>query len=389
MKRDWVKKRLTDFVWFQRGYDLPKSKFNKGDVPVYGATSILGYHNVAKVQPPGIITGRSGTLGKFQFAKSEYWPHNTSLWVRDFKGNDEKFAYYLLQCLDFSSFNSGGAVPSLNRNVLNAYLVEVPPLPTQRKIASILSAYDDLIENNEKRIKLLEEKAQHTYEEWFLRMKFPGYETTPINNERGLPEGWERIKIGFLVDLQQGFALNKKSSHHLASRPTKFPLLKISDLFNETETLFVKESIPKQFLVNKNEIIYSRTGQVGHAFIGRKGIIYNNCFRITPKQNLDNIFLYHFLICDHIIKRVKGLATGSAQPDLNHGAFKSIPIIIPPLALQKIFARIAGRILDTTEVLKTQNKRLKEARDILLPRLMTGMIDVEEIYTNQIQSVDL
>ena len=116
---------LDQFVAFQRGFDLPKTQFSEGKYPVYGSTSIIGYHNEFKVKAPGVITGRSGTLGNFQYAKSDFWPHNTSLWVKDFKGNHPKFAYYLMRCLSFEDLNSGGAVPTLNRNVLKSFKVDV------------------------------------------------------------------------------------------------------------------------------------------------------------------------------------------------------------------------------------------------------------------------
>jgi len=187
---EWKNKSLAQFVTFQRGFDLPKSQFISGDIPVFGSTSILGYHNLSKVVAPGVITGRSGTLGKFQYSTVAFWPHNTTLWVKDFKGNDPKFSYYLMQCFDFSDFNGGGAVPTLNRNVLKSLKVDVPPLQTQQKIAKILSNYDDLIENNLKRIKLLEESARLTYEEWFLRFRIDG-KKLEIDSDTGLPFGWE------------------------------------------------------------------------------------------------------------------------------------------------------------------------------------------------------
>lgn len=379
MREGWKKSRLNDVVWFQRGFDLPKDQFQEGNIPVFGSTSILGYHNISKVKAPGVITGRSGSLGKFQIAKEDFWPHNTTLWVKDFKGNDVLFCYYMLQCLDFAILNTGGAVPTLNRNLLNSFVINLPPLETQRKIASILSSYDDLIENNLKRIKLLEEKAQRTYEEWFVKMRFPGYETAVFDEVTGLPEGWEKKSLGELVSLQQGFALNKKSDHYISMERTNFPLLKIGDLFNEAESLFVKDTIPKQFLVNKNEIIYSRTGQVGHAFMGRKGVIYNNCFRVTANQRIERIVLFYFLISPSIVETAKSLATGAAQPDLNHGAFKSIKINLAPLDIQKKFSLQFEQNLEIIYNLKKQNRLLKEARDILLPRLMSGMIDVENI----------
>jgi len=321
---------------------------------------------------------------KIWYAKSDGGCSND---VLVFRANinliNQRFLYYYLFKNDFFDFMMAGAngvkMPRGNKKLIPTYPIIVPPLPTQQKIAKILSAYDDLIENNLKRIKLLEEMAQKTYEEWFVRFKFPGHENAVFDKESGLPEGWKMVKLGDAVCLQQGFALNKKSNHHISAKKTKYPLLKIGDLLNGTETLFVKDSIPKQFLVETDEIIYSRTGQVGLAFIGRKGVIYNNCFRVSANNKIERILLYYFLISKPIIEKAKALATGSAQPDLNHGAFKSIKIDLSPLYLQKKFSKFAEQNLNAIFNHKTQNQRLKEARDILLPRLMTGMIDVEKI----------
>jgi type I restriction enzyme S subunit len=219
-------------------------------------------------------------------------------------------------------------------------------------------------------------------------MRFPGYETAKLDKVTGLPEGWENIDLGSVVTLQQGFALNKKSDHHISLEKTKFALLKIGDLFNETESLFVKDTIPKQFLVDKNEIIYSRTGQVGHAFMGRKGVIYNNCFRVTANEKIERIVLFYFLISPSIVETAKSLATGAAQPDLNHGAFKSIKINLAPIDIQHKFAVVFEQNLDIIYNLKNQNRLLKEARDILLPRLMSGMIDVDEVQMETLQTVE-
>ena len=146
--------RFKDFVTLQRGFDLPKTEMCDGPYPVVGSTSIIGRHNEYKANPPGVVMGRSGSLGTIQFVQEPYWPHNTSLWVKDFKGNDPRFVYYRLQGFNFARFNAGAGVPTLNRNHLDGLEVEVPDLPAQRCIASILSAYDDLIENNLQRIKI-------------------------------------------------------------------------------------------------------------------------------------------------------------------------------------------------------------------------------------------
>lgn len=160
-------------------------------------------------------------------------------------------------------------------------------------------------------------------------------------------ESWEEVKLGDIVTLKQGFAVNSKSNHYVVEKG--IPLLKISDLFNGTETMFVKENIPKQFLVYEDEIIYSRTGQVGYAFMGRKGVVYNNCFKVIPNEKVDSIFLYQLLNTNEVRGVAQSLATGTAQPDLNHGAFKSIKIKLPSLPIQRKIAKILSNYDDLIE----------------------------------------
>jgi type I restriction enzyme S subunit len=168
---------LGDFVTLQRGHDLPESKRRPGNVPVIGSFGITGYHDTAKAKGPGVTIGRSGaSFGVVSYCPVNYWPHNAALYVTDFQGNDERFSYYFLKSIDFKNYNSGSAQPSLNRNYIYPIEIKVPPLPTQRKIAAILSAYDDLIENNTRRIEILEEMARSLYREWFVNFRFPGHE---------------------------------------------------------------------------------------------------------------------------------------------------------------------------------------------------------------------
>ena len=170
---------------------------------------------------------------------------------------------------------------------------------------------------------------------------------------------WDDVKLGDIVTLKQGFAVNSKSNHYVVEKG--IPLLKISDLFNGTETMFVKESIPKQFLVYEDEIIYSRTGNsVGHAFMGRKGVVYNNCFKVIPGDRVDSKFLYQLLNTNEVNSMAQSLATGTAQPDLNHGAFKSIKIKLPPLSTQKKIAKILSNYDDLIENNLKQIKLLEE-----------------------------
>ena len=176
----WKIINFKNFIELQRGFDLFKSQFIDGNHPVIGASNIVGFHNEYKVKGPGVITGRTGTIGTIQYMEIDFWPHQDTLWVKDFKGNDKKFVYYFLKTLKLDGFNAGGAVPALNRNHLNNLKINIPDFETQQKIATILSTYDDLIENNKARIALLEDMAAEVYKEWFVRLRFPGYEKVEV-----------------------------------------------------------------------------------------------------------------------------------------------------------------------------------------------------------------
>jgi type I restriction enzyme, S subunit len=192
----WYKKRLGEVVTLKRGYDLPASQRLPGAVPVVSSSGVTGTHNEAKAKAPGVVTGRYGTLGEVFYIAEDFWPLNTALYVEDFKGNHPRFiAYFLKQAIGGASSDKA-AVPGINRNDLHARQVLFPNLASQVKIADILSAYDDLIENNRRRIQLLEQSARLLYKEWFVRLRFPGHEHLKIKD--GVPEGW---KLGTIADL--------------------------------------------------------------------------------------------------------------------------------------------------------------------------------------------
>ena len=127
----WEKSDVNSILTFHRGYDLTHKEFVDGPYPVVGSTSIIGNHNKYKIEGPGIVTGRSGSLGVYQLIWDNYWPHNTSLYISDFKGHDVFYIYCLLKTVDFTTLNSGGAIPSLNRNTLSNISVMEPPMSLQ------------------------------------------------------------------------------------------------------------------------------------------------------------------------------------------------------------------------------------------------------------------
>jgi len=140
--KTWNIKRLGEVATLQRGKDLPKYEFKKGNIPVIGSNGCIGYHNKAIKQGPGVITGRSGSIGKITYIEGSYWPHNTALYVKDFHDNEPLFVYYLLHRLDFNKYKTGVSVPTLNRNFIHAALLPVPPKKEQVEIANVLFSID-------------------------------------------------------------------------------------------------------------------------------------------------------------------------------------------------------------------------------------------------------
>ena len=165
---EWKEYKLGEVLTFQRGYDLPKSEMNGGDIPVAGSNGVIGYHDQYTTKGPGITIGRSGNIGVPKFYKDNFWAHNTTLYVKDFHGNDEKFMYYFLQLVDFTQFNSGSAVPSLNRNHIHELNIFIPSLKEQKRIASILNSLDDKIDLLLQENKTLEAMAETLFRKWFI-----------------------------------------------------------------------------------------------------------------------------------------------------------------------------------------------------------------------------
>lgn len=168
MSSSWKTYKLEQIATLQRGFDLPNTKRNEGKYPVIAASGFSTLHNDFKVNGPGVITGRSGTLGQVFYEEKDFWPLNTSLWVKDFHGNNRKFIYYLLKTLRFEEYNSGTSVPTLNRNDVHKLDIIIPSIKEQQAIASILSDIDAKIENNLSINKTLEEMAMALYEHWFV-----------------------------------------------------------------------------------------------------------------------------------------------------------------------------------------------------------------------------
>ena len=169
MASEWIEIPLGEAITLQRGFDLPTQERKVGNIPVVSSSGISGYHDEARVKAPGVVTGRYGTIGEVFLVREDFWPLNTTLYVKDFKGNDERFISYLLRTLNFLSHNDKSSVPGVNRNHLHLIPVSMPKgVEEQRAIAHILGTLDDKIELNRKINETLEAMARALFQSWFV-----------------------------------------------------------------------------------------------------------------------------------------------------------------------------------------------------------------------------
>lgn len=365
-------KQFKDFITLQRGFDLPNSNRSGGEIPVVASTGISGYHNEYKVKAPGVVTGRSGSLGTVQYITQNFWPLNTSLWVKDFKGNSPKYVYYYLQTMQLEQYNSGAGVPTLNRNDLDAVDIKVHGYEVQCKIVSILSTYDKLIENNNRRIAILEEMAQKLYREWFVHFRFPGHENVKmVESEMGMiPEGWEVRKLGTVVD---NFDSKRKpiSTLKRKSMQGKYPYFGAAKVIDYVNDYIFDDT----FLLMAEDGSVITTENTPMLQYVRGKIWVNNHTHILQGKAVST----EFLLLNLSRFDIRGYITGAAQPKITQENLNRIPILVPPNDILKTFDIFTQKAFDEKIILENKNTNLRKTRDLLLPRLISGDIDVSEL----------
>jgi len=208
---DWDVRDLGNVATLQRGYDLPHRLRKEGKVPVVTSTGITDTHSEAKAKAPGVVTGRYGTIGEVFFIEEDYWPHNTTLFIKDFHGNNPLFTSYFLRTIDFQSHSGKSGVPGINRNDLHTLTIALPPLPEQEAIATVLSDVDALLDSLNRLIAKKRDLKQATMQELLTGQtrlpgfgKGKGYKQTEVGL---IPEDWLTIEIGDLFSFKNG--LNK------------------------------------------------------------------------------------------------------------------------------------------------------------------------------------
>jgi type I restriction enzyme S subunit len=393
---EWKEYSIGDLVTFQRGHDLPREKMKDGIYPVAGSNSVIGLHNSYTTEAPGITIGRSGNIGNPQLHKTKFWAHNTTLYVKEFKKVDPTFFYYLLKTLDFSQLNSGSAVPSLNRNFIHPFKVSIPnDVITQRGIAEILSSLDDKIELNNKINQELESLAQLLFKRWFVYFEFPNKNGEPYKSSGGemvdselgeIPKGWEVFKFKEIVEKyidnrgktppSSEFGIPLVEVKHMSDNEM-FPTLKTDKYLSQE----VYDTFLRGYLEEK-DILMSTVGTIGRLNLVRgdeKFAIAQNVLGVRfNKKFVSQYFMYFQMKSKQFNEEIKSRLIETVQSSIKRSDIEKIPIKVPMSYLVEHFDEQVDSIVGQIAVLSKENQNLKILRDTLLPRLISGEIQINE-----------
>lgn len=281
-----------------------------------------------------------------------------------------KFLYQILKSdyyrPYFKQYCTGSAQPQLPIKNFSKIELEIPPIETQKKIADILSAYDDLIENNQKQIKLLEEAAQRLYKEWFVALHFPGHESTPIIN--GIPQGWKKERLVDIANIQYGYAFDGSLFNTEAKG---MPIIRIRNIPEGVTKDYTTEETDQQYIVNNGDIVVGMDGEFHiNSWCGSDSYLVQRSCRIKPKNPNMNGYLMQAIY--EPIKFFENTVVGATVAHLGKKHLDTITILTAPDDFYKPFQNY----FDKRQLLLNQNQLLAEARDRLLPKLMNGEIEV-------------
>jgi type I restriction enzyme S subunit len=372
------KLKLRDAFVLNYGKSLPERDRKEGEYPVYGSSGITGFHNEPLVSGPGIILGRKGSIGTVYFSSKDFFPIDTVYYVTPAVDEvDLRYSYYLLKSLPLKSLNSDAAVPGLNREIAYSVEIKLPSISAQKSIVEVIANYDDLIENNKRRIALLEESARLLYREWFVHFRFPGHEHVKIID--GLPEGWRKTTVDDVVEVLSGGTpkttvdayWNGEIPFFTPKDATEYPYVYSSEKHITEEGL----SKCNSKLYPKKTLFITARGTVGKLNLAMVPMAMNqSCYALKSKGELSQEFLFYALKSS--ISEFKSRAGGAVFDAIVVKTFSKILINIPSLTLLEQFQLYVEAYLKQIENLILMNQKLTQARDILLPRLMNGDLAV-------------
>jgi type I restriction enzyme S subunit len=424
MVNDWEEVTLGDILTLQRGFDLSKANRVEGYIPIVASNGIVDWHDEFKVKAPGVVIGRSGSIGGGQYIEEDFWPLNTTLWVKDFKGNNERFCYYLLLNIDFQMFNVGSGVPTLNRNHIHPLPISVPPVIEQKAIAHILGSLDDKIELNRQINETLEAMAQALFKSWFIdfdpvidnalaagnaipdefaeraehRKGIEKKDNTDIQSlfpdefefaeEMGwIPKGWRISPLTEVIDFLEGPGIRnwQYTEEEDGIKFINIRCIQDGDIKLATANKITKEEAfgkYEHFQLEVDDIVVSASGTLGrYAFVRKEHLplsLNTSVIRFRPIEGISTLYYIAGYIDTKLQFELETRATGSAQRNFGPMHLKQISMLLPPINILEKHLELAKRLFSKRKSSLEQVETLTKLRDTLLPKLMSGELRIPD-----------
>jgi type I restriction enzyme S subunit len=367
---------------------LPPKELLDSGYPIFTGYRVSGFAKEYIYEKPMLVVvarGVGGT-GDVKISPPKSWITNLSIVLElDEQQADKQFmCYYMSQQSLKEKLDTGSAQAQITVNALSAYYVTIPPLPIQHRIASILSAYDDLIENNTRRIAILEEMARRIYEEWFVRFRFPGHEQVKIvESELGLiPEGWEVRTVDETFQIVgggtpskaepsywEGGTINWYSPTDLTKAGTSF----MDESANRITSLGLAKSSARLF--PPMSVMLTSRATIGVVAVNTTEACTNQGFiTCLPNAAYPLWLLFHWIKTN--VETFIGLGTGATFKEITKGTFKGIKLIVPSGETVTQYSALVEPLMALSLILQRKNTNLRTTRDLLLPKLISGELDV-------------
>ena len=382
---------LSDLATIKYGKNQKKVLSESGNIPIYGTGGLMGYATTALYDKPSVLIGRKGTIGKVKYVEHPFWTVDTLFYT--IVNTDivlPKYLYYVMSLIDLNNYNEGTTIPSLRTETLNRLEFDIPSLVEQETILSCLNPIDEKIALNNAINNNLEQQAVLLFKKWFI--EFDNSSKNMLETRFGLvPESFKLLKNGELPLVVTDYVANGsfaslKANVTLYQEPNYAYFIRNTDLKSGTFEVFVDEHsynfLSKSTLYG-GEIIISNVGNVGSVFLCPKldkpMTLGNNIIMLRPEQENLRYYLYIWFKWLYGQSLIQGIKGGSAQPKFNKTDFKNLPIFLPPDDLLEQFHQIVKPMFELIDENNTENQALTRTRDTLLPKLMSGELDVSDI----------
>lgn len=399
MKSDWITTTIGSQVLLQRGFDITKAQQRDGRVPVVSSGGISSYHDIATAKGPGVVLGRKGTLGSVFYLAEDYWPHDTTLWVKDFKGNLPRFVYYFFKSMsaDLLALDNATANPALNRNHVHPIEVFWPSRSMQESIVDILGALDDKIASNSASNRKLEQLASTLFTSWFVDFdpvvaKRDG--RTPISaplevvtlfpshfeeSEIGpLPEGWRIVPLDSVADFLNGLALQRYPPRDA----DELPVIKIAELRAGTSVGADRcGGVPSEYVIDDGDVVFSWSGSLMvDVWCGGKGALNQHLFKVTSSEVPK--WFYLAWLNEHL-PEFQAIAADKATTmgHIRRFHLTEAKVLLPPEPLMKAMTKVQQSLLDHIIHTRVESRTLAHVRDTLLGPLLSGELTIKAAET--------